>query len=178
MDAALKWFFDKLQKYGGEDWDHLMKARWSIFWIVLICLTLGVLIGRTWAAYLHVDSGLWRESNYTLRERTIEFTSRLGEFAANQTLEEGRPTASSDIAATSMRFRAQYAKDYRAEAYEFREALQARVCRDYKPIELTLDTEYDGGDSAYGVTADLERMANDSCWYRSIFPRIEASIIP
>jgi len=93
--------------------------------------------------------------------------------------DESATFKNSDLAATSMRYRAQYAKDYRAKAYEFREALQARVCGDYKPIDqLTLDTEYDLGDSAYGVTADLERMANDLCWYRSIFPRIEASVIP
>jgi len=57
MDAALKWLFDKLQKYAGKDWDHLVKARWSIFWIVLVCLMSGILIGRAWAAYLHTDKG-------------------------------------------------------------------------------------------------------------------------
>ena len=87
--------------------------------------------------------------------------------------------ASHDVGAVSMKFRAEYAKEYRATAIELREALEDRTCGHYKPADIvTLNFEYDSGDSAYNVSEDLEKMANDLCWRRSLIQKMESAIFP
>jgi hypothetical protein len=178
--AFLKWLSERLPDWIRRDWFHVMKAKRSVAGVAILCMMFGFVAGRLWAAYSQADSSLWRLSNFTLKQRTIEFSSRLREFAAKQMMELNAAAATPhDIGPVSMKFRAEYAKEYRPSAIELREALENRTCGNYKPRDrLTLDFEYDLGESAYEVSEDLEKMANDLCWHRSFFPRIEAFIFP
>jgi hypothetical protein len=175
---GIDWLTKRLPIWVSEDWFHIMKAKRSFAGIAILCVMLGFVAGRLWAAYSQADSSLWRLSNSALKQRTIEFSSKFREFAARQTMGLSAATPH-DIGPTSMKFRAEYAKEYRATAIELREALEGRVCGNYKPRDkLTLDSEYDLGEIAYDVSDDLEKMANDLCWHRSFVPRMEAFILP
>lgn len=179
MERFLSWLVAKLEQWIGDDWSPLMEARRSVAIIMLASAVIGIFLGRAWAAYLARDESLWRLSNYTLKQRTIEISSSLQEFAANQMMSQSG-AGERDFGRVSMKNRAQYAKRYRATAIQLREVLQSRVCGNYKPGQnrQTLDVEYDVGLSAVEVAANLQGMADNLCWYRSIIPRFEAMVLP
>jgi hypothetical protein len=176
---ALAWLLGKLPEWVSNERFHIVKAKRSVLGIVAVSVVFVVFVGRLWASYTEADASLWRLSNYALRQRTIEFSSQLQNFAARQTTSlNASPNAGPEIL---MQFRAEYAKEFRATALELREVLESRVCGDYqftRETKSSLDFEYDLGQSPYGVTSDLEGMANDLCWSRSVLPRLGAMLLP
>jgi len=167
--VEIGWLVERAFGWIAEDWRHLMKAKRTALVLLLVAVWFG---GHGWAVYLSDDPG--RLSNYALRHNTIEFSSKLLEFA--DSVPDQRDVT---------KFEAEYAKTYRATAIELREALEPRVCADYldrqaklgQTYETQLDVYYDEGFDPGAVAGNLEAMANDLCWGRSIAPRVQAIVL-
>ena len=57
--AVLKWLSTQLPDWVRRDWFHVVKAKRSIAGIMVLCLMIGFLAGRLWAAYSQIDTSLW-----------------------------------------------------------------------------------------------------------------------
>ncbi len=167
-----------------HDVPRLFEAWRTLLGVCLIAFLLGIYYSRRIGGG---RSQFWRFSNFGLRRRVVEFTSRLRHYAAGREREMrlAWKRGNVDPGDVAVNLKADYNGSFRVEAIALREALEARVNgddrrarRDKKPI---LDRIYQDPESHSDLIAeadDLDQMAHSLPRRRSFIAWVRAVLLP
>ena len=167
-----------------QDVPRLIEAWRTLLAVIAVAFLVGIYYSRRIAGGV---PQYWRLSNFALRKKAVEFTSRLRHYAAGREREMrlAWKRGSVDPGDVAINLKADYYGSFRVDGIALKEALEARLSReerrsrsDKKPA---LDRIYEDPESHTDLVAaadDLDQMAHGLPRRRGFIAWLRAVLIP
>lgn len=165
-----------------HDIPRLVESWRTLAGLLFLSFLLGFYYARRMAGASHQ---FWRLSNFALRQKTVELTSRLRHYAAGREREMrlAWKRGSVDPGEVTINLKADYDGSFRVDAINLRHALEARLTRaerlaraEKAPVINRLYEEPESHTDLVAVGNDLDEMAHRLprrrgliAWFRAVF---------